>query len=256
MRRTYRYSGLELDVLWRSVHERPLPPPLVYLAEPTEPSVYERKRYEARERLRDTVDERLRHSLATFADADITVLLWSTPGIDDPTQIIRRAGARAGAHGCVLEQMPGTDFWGNRGFLVTECDAVGLGPAMTAGLPTAEPGRRGEFVLATVDSDIDFSLRGRRVLREVDDSQWYRSNRFLKAAVTRFGTVRTIHGTHDADGTALTLQFGWRDLVDDGRYAVLPGPPSVARSVGPDGLARLVDNDIARVVEVIRSGRD
>ncbi|MEU7631994.1 ESX secretion-associated protein EspG [Nocardia sp. NPDC049220] len=254
----WRLTDIEFVVLWEELKEGGMPSPFVFTAATPYYDDYLREKYEVRERLPTTLAAEMGDVLQAVARPDIRVLAHGRDARDpdDPSGIVRLLGVRRGGQGYLLTQLPGKTVWHSGGFTVAECDVLSLADTLVAALPEVAAGRLGEISLAPQDGQhqqMDYSFR-RLVAHELsEDAAEYRSAKFLRSTPARAGMIEICQGSSRFGPRGVVRRgFGWRDLVDDGRYAITGDNPLVARGVDTKGLIALINAEIAEVVRAIK----
>src|SRR6266702_384125 len=80
--------------------------------------------------------------IRVLAEPDIRIVVLGCSGGDPPgpSGMIRLLGARKGARGWVVRQLPGDTMWDSTGFVATDCEATRLGDAIVRELPETSSG--------------------------------------------------------------------------------------------------------------------
>ncbi len=279
MNQSWTLRDLDFVVVWRGMRHEQLPGPLTFTARTKDARAYERETIEARERMRTQLHPDCAAALDTLSNADllVTAYAWDDNDVQNPKKRVRLVGGRAGDQGCVVEQLPGETVWHSGGFVIRACGALELGRVLAERHPEEKAGAIPELPLVsrdpaathqhrttdsqTLQSDqprqhVDYTY-GRSLIEDsAVDSTWDRSSRFLSAPTKLLGRVETEQGrsVYGRQGI-VTAGFEWRDLEDDGRYAVRPGTPPLAVAVDTRGMEQLINQDIATVVRAIKAER-
>ncbi|WP_328395542.1 ESX secretion-associated protein EspG [Nocardia sp. NBC_00416] len=259
MTRTWKFTDLEFVVAWEDTQADILPGPFVFTSRTPLYYDYQREKREIRERLRTTLDPDFHRVVDIAARPDIRIELhgWGRDE-EDPDSQIRLLAVRRGNDGYLLKQLPGETVWHSGGYIVTECAPVDLAGALTAELPEVAAGTRGETVLArhSRNPDVDYSF-GRSVVHDsFDDTVHEQTTGFLEAPTTGEGIITISQGiSRFGPRGVFRIRMRWRDLDDDGRYAITLGPSPVAVPVEAKQLTAMLNDSIAEVVSAIRDER-
>jgi hypothetical protein len=210
-------------------------------------------------RLRDAGAEDL---LRVLADPDIRITALGCGGRDptDPNGMVRVLGARKGAQGWVVRQLPGETMWDSRGFAAIDCEATQLAAAIVHELPEAPPGRIQEQPLTIAaqpdESDAaatDHHYGRSAVLRQLEYAGHRTARGFLATPMDAMGTIevsqcRSLFGPRGC----LTRRIQWRDLHHDGRYLIPPDDPPIAWAADSRHLVAQVNTEVAAIVRRVR----
>ncbi|WP_433195524.1 ESX secretion-associated protein EspG [Nocardia sp. CA-107356] len=260
MNRTWKYTDLEFIVQWEALEQDYLPEPFVYTCRTWVNEDYVAERNEAMDRLRRTGDRSFDSVLEVLAFPDLRIV---AEGYDpaDPWNAqapVRLHGVRRGDRGYVFSELCGETYWHSGGFTANACDAVDLAGAIVRALPQVEPGRRADVVLSTQDEGdgLDYS-HGRSAVHDTfDDTVADRSTEFLALPSSCTGTIDVIQGRSRFGPRGITRhRLEWRDVRDDGRYAIDDQNPPVARSVDANKLVSMINTRVAEVVRAIKDER-
>ncbi|WP_280244835.1 ESX secretion-associated protein EspG [Nocardia abscessus] len=253
---TWEFSGLEFAAAWNAVKET-LPEPFVYLSGTTYYDDACRQKYEAWQRIRARWGHELEELMAVLAVPDIRLVIRGIDGRDarNAKGSIRMLASRKGNRAFLVAQKPGTEER-TGGFTVVEHDVLTLGHSVAAALPTVDAGQRSAFDLiehAGKGDGLDYSY-GRSLVNDVEDRAASRSESFDRAPAATVGTIVVEQGHSRFGPRGITRShLGWRDLVDDGRYVIVPGKPPTVVAADVRRLAELIN---ARIVEVVQSIKD
>jgi hypothetical protein len=176
---------------------------------------------------------------------------------DNTHSYIRVVAGRSDLCAAVVTQLPGESFWYSGGYVVTECDVSALAATVLAELPAAQAGSTPNvvFPIRSAAEELDHSYWESDV-RDAEDIAAQRYRAFACTPVSSFGTIDIEQGRSRFGPRGITRhQFGWRDLVGDGRYAILPGAQPVARPVDAAQLVHLVNDRIAQIEQAIQDER-
>ncbi|MBF6351432.1 MULTISPECIES: ESX secretion-associated protein EspG [Nocardia] len=245
MSRTWALTALEFVVSWERTGEQFLPEPLFYISETRLLADSERRKRATAEELRARGGGLPEPVLACLAHPDlrITVVGADRRASGEPSRQIRMLGVRQGPTGYLVTQLPGESARRGGGFRITEGDAVELATQVVTALPAAAPGRRGEIVLPRVGFELDTAVRTR-------------GNRFLRLPTASEGTIDVVQGSSRYGPRGIARRtLRWRDVVDDGRYALAGERPDAATAVDAKVLTAAVNNAVAQVVASIRDER-
>lgn len=259
MTRSWKLTDLEFVVAWETSQADVLPAPFVVTSRTPLYHDYQREKRAIREEQRATFDPAFDRVLEVVARPDIRIEVhgWGADREDAGSQI-RLLGVRRGADGYLLKQLPGETAWHSGGYVITECAPLELAATITSELPEADPGSRGETVLArrTRERGIDYSYGRSLVHDSFDDTVEQRAEELLRAPTTGAGIVTVAQGFSRFGPRGVTaVRLPWRDLCDDGRYVITPGPPAIAAPADTKRLIGLVNEAVAEVVSAIRDER-
>ncbi|MEU0503972.1 ESX secretion-associated protein EspG [Nocardia sp. NPDC005998] len=260
MNRTWNFTDLEFIAQWEALKQDYLPEPFVYTCRTWVNEDYIREQQDALARLRHSGDRSFDGVLEVLAFPDLRIVAEGYDPADqwNPNVQVRLHGVRRGDRGYVFAELSGETYWHSGGFTVTECDAVDLAGAIVRALPAVEPGRRADVVLSTQDQGdgLDYSLGRSAVHDSFDDSIADRSAEFLVLPISRIGTIDVIQGRSRFGPRGITRhRLQWRDLRDDGRYAIDDQTPPVARAIDAKHLTALINTRVAEVVRAIKDER-
>ncbi|MGS2808678.1 ESX secretion-associated protein EspG [Nocardia sp. MW-W600-9] len=256
---SWEFTGLEFDAMWDGLNETSMPAPFIYRCPPQTFEEGDFRRRQAWTEIKQRWGRDLDDLIDVLVQPDIRVVVRGYGGGDaetDPALSVRVLAVRKGDTGYVVRQRPGETIYDAEGFVVTQHDALSLGDVVAGQLPEADGGREREIELAEqAEADFDYSY-GRSLVQHYDDEVAVRAGAFRKAATTREGTIDIEQGwSRFGPRGVVRLQLGWRDLVDDGRYLVVPGTPSVAVGADKRRVTSLINTQIAEVVRAIRDDR-
>ncbi|WP_327151655.1 ESX secretion-associated protein EspG [Nocardia sp. NBC_01329] len=259
MTRTWKFTDLEFFVAWESAQADILPAPFVFTSRTPLYYDHQREKRAIREQLRSTLDPGFDRVLDIVARPDIRIEMhgWGRDH-EDPDSQIRLLGVRRGNDGYLLKQLPGETAWHSGGYIVTEYSPLDLAAALTAELPEVAAGTRGETVLArrSGDPDVDYTY-GRSVVHDsFDDTVEQRTAGFLDAPTSGQGMITISQGiSRFGPRGVVRIRIHWRDLDNDGRYAITLGPAPTALPVETKQLTAQLNSGIAEVISAIRDQR-
>ncbi|MFF3224965.1 ESX secretion-associated protein EspG [Nocardia suismassiliense] len=259
MNRTWDFTDLEFAAAWDATQADLVPEPLVYTSS-TE--FYDDARAAMREawaRVRSRWGHELEEILAAIARPDIRLIVRGLDGQDprNPKGVVRMLAARKGEVAYVITQKPGRTFWHAEGFTLTEHEVLSLGDTVAAALPKVPAGKQSDFVLVEprAADEFDYSY-GRSKIQDFEDAVDSRSEAFNKADATLDGTIVVQQGHSRFGPRGITnMYMRWRDLVDDGRYVIMPGNPTMVVAADTKRLGALINSHIAEVVKAIKDDR-
>ncbi|MFC9897709.1 ESX secretion-associated protein EspG [Nocardia sp. NPDC127579] len=260
MNRTWQLTDIEFVVLWRDAVERRLPAPFVYTSRVTTSQEADRAFALARGRLRDIADPFLGDVVRAMAQPDIRMVVrgWETYDLEDPTAWTRLLAVRQADRAYLVTQLPGETVAHSGGFTVTECHVLELAAAVVARLPEATAGRGPDVVLpAAPDVDLDYEFGQSEVRESHDEPHWGgRVEEFLTAPPTGFGKIEISQGrSRFGPRGVVGRTLGWRDVVEDGRYLLVPDNPPMVIGVDCERLTGRLNFEIAAVVRAIKDER-
>ncbi|MEV0707506.1 ESX secretion-associated protein EspG [Nocardia aurea] len=262
MSRTWNFTDLEFFVLWeRAESDDEVPSPLTFTSRTAGHDDFIREKIRTREVLSAKIDDRdSAEMLDTLAFPDIRVVVdgWGAQDMDDPKGCVRLLAGRKGDIGYLVKQLPGETIWHSSGFVITECSAVNLAKSLVAEMPALDAGKLGEIMMpvAERDHEVEHEYGASLVEDSFDEPIAHRSRKFLEAPAITEGIITVVQGRSIFGPRGITRhQIEWRDLVDDGRYAIIAGVPP--RAVGADAvrLTTLINAEIASVIRAIKDER-
>ncbi|WP_306358278.1 MULTISPECIES: ESX secretion-associated protein EspG [unclassified Nocardia] len=254
----WTFGDLEFVVLWSEHDEDELPHPFVCTSRIPLHDDYVREFARARERLRDSVPSEVREVLRMVARPEIRIAVRAADARvpKDPASSIRLLGIVRGGQAYLLRQLPGETVDHSAGFTIAACDPAELADAVVAALPDAPPGRRARLVLDVLSDRLDYSCERYRALESFEDTELEIARRFVAAVPSRVGWVEVAQGVSDFGPRGrVSRLLRWRELPGDGRYVIVPGPPTVARSADARTFAALIGNEIAEVAAGVADER-
>ncbi|MGV9614031.1 ESX secretion-associated protein EspG [Nocardia xishanensis] len=259
MSRTWRLTDVELIDLWDSMFQDRLPAPLFALYRGENAEEWSRLRAEARARTADAEDGGLRAALARIAHADVLVSAhgFDPRRLDCPDGLVRVLGARQGAAATLISQSPGESIWHSGGYVVTAGDAERLAGAVAGALPERAAGRLPDTPLVTAlgDGGADYYY-GRSKVRESYSDGDRLSAEWLGRRAECVGVIEIRLGSSIFGPRGITrYRIEWRDLVDDGRYAVTEAAGPIATAVDLPRLANLITAHITTVLQTLEDER-
>lgn len=259
MSRTWDFTDLEFAAAWDATQADLVPEPLVYTSGF---QYYDDAREAMRDAwtgLRSRWGRELEDILAVFAVPDIRLLVRGLDGRDprNAKGVVRMLAARKGDYAYLITQKPGRSFWHAEGFTLTEHEVLSLGDTVAAALPKVDAGKQADFTLVEPQSadELDYSY-GRSKIQDFDDAVDSRSEKFNKTPATLDGTIVVQQGYSRFGPRGITnVHLRWRDLVDDGRYVIVPGHPTTVLAADTKRLGALINTQIAEVVRAIKDDR-
>ncbi|MFI9503547.1 ESX secretion-associated protein EspG [Nocardia sp. NPDC052566] len=244
MNRAWRTTDLKFAVLWEMLYRAPLPPPLLFTSRTPLLDDYEREKTAVAAELRGRIDGSLRAALDAVAAPLIRIEVHGRNEDSEPAHRVRVLAGHNAIRGCVVTQLPGETESHSGGYLIAECDPEQLAGAVLAALGHAPPGCRGTVpLLALSGADgMDYSF-GRSLTGDDGATAWAAD--FLRMPTERHGVIDISQGRSKFGPRGIgTHVIAWRDLVDDGRYAIVCAGAPTAVGVGAAQLTALVDAGI------------
>jgi hypothetical protein len=257
--RSWDCDDLEFLERWRTrTGERYPPSPLAFRTSIVDPDELNRQRAQARERMRAFPDPVLDEVIDNIARPDIRVTAHAL-GADplDTSRCLRILATRRGGYGYLVTQRLGESIWHTTGYTITEFPATSLADVLVGHLPKVDRGRRGEIDLSSVlaAKDVDDSYHRSIATGSADEyeSDADRARAFIDAPLDARGMIDIEQGTSKFGPRGMIrLRLGWRDLVGDGRYALVDETPPVAVGIGAAKLIALINTRIITVIETIK----
>ncbi|MBU3067730.1 ESX secretion-associated protein EspG [Nocardia sp. NEAU-G5] len=255
MGRAWSFTDFGWNTLWDSVHHDWLPAPLIYTERMTDEHEYRAEKQRVLDRLRTLNDLELRSIVDALGGPDIRIEVQGYDGQDmeDPEGCIRVLGARRAGLAAVVVQRPGETIWHSGGYDLAECEVPELAAVVVAALPEMPAGELGEVVVPGASAeDVDYEY-GLSPVYIGDDSAAQRYRAFTRAGFDTVGRLDIVQARSKFGVRGTTRhRLEWRDRRGDGRYAILPGDPAIAKPVDARGLVDLINDRIAAIVTAIR----
>ncbi|KQY33243.1 hypothetical protein ASD42_15300 [Nocardia sp. Root136] len=250
------FTPVEFAAMYDELKEESLPEPLSYRGAARTYADSVRVKHEAWQALRRRSNGELEVLTEALTCPDIRVIARGIDGREpeNPKRSLRVLAVRKGDNAFVVRQKPGATMSDSTGFTVTRHDALALGDAVASLFPVADPGRRRDFELVdTAAPDVDFSF-SRSLVHDTGDDSAAVGAEFLRESDDLAGTIEIEQGwSRFGPRGILRLYLVWRDVVDDGRYVIVPGTPP---RVVPADRRRLVSLINAQIAEVVRAIKD
>lgn len=252
------FTPVEFAALYEELKEDGLPQPLSYRGVPQTYTESVRIKREAWQALRRRGGAELTQLVEALTRPDIRVIARGVDGLDpaNPKRSLRILGVRKGDDAFLVRQEPGETMLDSAGFTVTRHDALALGDAVAAAFPSADAGRRRDFELVDrMAQDIDFSF-GRSLVHDTGDDPAADGADFLQQPEDLTGTIEFEQGSSRFGPRGiLRLYLVWRDVVDDGRYVIVPGTPARVVPADRRRMVSLINMNIAEIVRAIKDDR-
>ncbi|MEU7628737.1 ESX secretion-associated protein EspG [Nocardia sp. NPDC049220] len=254
-----RFDDLEFVVRWEVATGDRLPAPLIFTTDIIDGDEYEATKRRVRDRLASEPDETIDGPLAALARPDLTV---QVTGVDprapeNPATAIRIYAASCGDRAFVVRQLPGRTVWHAAGFVVTACDPATVADAVVGVLPRMVAGRRPHTELPSqrrenAGDDLDYSYGRSRFRDDDEDSVAQRAEAFWRLPTSAAGRIDIVQGESAFGPRGRTRRrLRWRDILDDGRYAIVGDNRAIAKGVDAKGLVHLINEEIEEVQLVI-----
>ncbi|MBF6416247.1 ESX secretion-associated protein EspG [Nocardia cyriacigeorgica] len=241
---TWRFTGLEFEILWSAYGHDRLPYPLRYRPVADDFEDLRRQREAAVDVLLEKYySVELVDVLTILREPEVRVEVKGYGG-RDMARTYRFHGAMRAAAGATLVQLPGTtaDIGGD--VILTNCAANQVPAQAVAALPPAKAGTRPAVEVRRADLSADRS----RYVRNVDElSLTQQLDRVFKRRRRSLGEIMIFPGPAVDARPSFGRSFWWMDY-EDGRYYVRTGDPIVAKPAGPTALT----TEIARLAAITR----
>ncbi|WP_242676768.1 ESX secretion-associated protein EspG [Rhodococcus sp. ABRD24] len=241
---SWRFTGLEFQVLWAQLGRDRLPYPLRFRPIADTQDDLDRQRRAAARQWAPRVTETLHRHLNALAEPAVRVEVCGYAGAGLDAKVRMHAGIR-GASGALAIQLPGVDD-DTGGDIYLHCVAPAqLAHAIVAALPAAPAGTRRPLTFRRADLDsgggpILVSAGSTRTRDEV--------NGFFRRPRTGIGEITAFAGVaYDSRPTEDGIGLHWLDFADDGRYSVRGVDNVVAAPVSAADLASEIARLMARV---------
>ncbi|MBO0853857.1 MAG: ESX secretion-associated protein EspG [Nocardia sp.] len=266
MNRRWSFDDLEFSVLWELHVGDRLPTPFIFTTDIEFEDDYQRERVLLRDRLLACPDPALAEALADCKQPDISIMVRGFGGSDgrDPAEAVFLRAIRREDRGYLLTQLPGRTIIHSGGYTIAECPAVRLAEVIADAMPAVPKGTWGRITLppdpkspseATEYEPRD-SVGGAQLWDSYEEPVEATGRRLLSITPDRSGEIEIAQGVSRFGPRGRTVRrLGWRDLPDDGRYVIAPGPPPVAIGVDDAGLIDAVNAEIIAVVRAIKDER-
>ncbi|MGW4351650.1 ESX secretion-associated protein EspG [Nocardia sp. NPDC004582] len=261
MNRTWQFGDLEFVVLWEQLQGDFLPHPFLFTSRTPLYDDYLREKREVAEQVSQRLDGSIAEVLDAVAHPDIRIIVngWDVQEAERPDGRIRMIATRRGDKGYLVTQVPGETVFHSGGFTIIECDPIRLADAVVAALPKATPGADAEIQLTPPDvrhDDFDYEYGQSRVSADPVDGVAYGAARFLNRPPAVVGAIDVVQGSSVFGPRGISRhRLEWRDLLDDGRYAIGHVAPWKAIAVDAQKLTAMINVRIAEVIRVIRDER-
>ncbi|GAB4583211.1 ESX secretion-associated protein EspG [Nocardia sp. IFM 10818] len=252
----WKFTEAEFYVLWMDQAGEEPPQPFMFTSATRTPADFHTELREARESLSHKLGGDFAMVFDAMANPDLflTAYGWSEQDEWDTDSMVRVRATRKGPKGYLITQLPGATYWRRGGYTVVECDPIALADAVVDAMPTAERGSRGDIGLASPEQDLDHDY-GRSVIAAAPDTTVAKSKEFLKAPATTAGEVHIVQGRSVFGPRGITRHLvRFRDLEDDGRYAITEDPAQ-ALAVDRARFVSVLNGCIAAVVRAIKDER-
>ncbi|MFI5779349.1 ESX secretion-associated protein EspG [Nocardia sp. NPDC051570] len=256
---TWNLTDAELVVAWDKLFADHLPSPLCALLGVHYAEEYARVAAETWDGMRARYDGSLHDALTRVARSDVRVVAHAVDPRhpEDSEARVRVLGARHGAVAVLIRQLPGETMWRSGGFVITMGEAERLPGAVVGALPARDPGRLP-----------DVPMVGSRDRSEID--HWYgqsevydsypelerRAAAWLDHPVDVLGSIETSQGSSIFGPRGITTRrIYWRDLTDDGRYAIADTSRPIAVGVDRRRLAGMIAVDVGAALQTLEDER-
>ncbi|WP_181699436.1 ESX secretion-associated protein EspG [Nocardia sp. GTS18] len=260
MSRAWQLTDLELVVIWESLGEAGvLPRPFVFTSRTPMYYDYLREKQIVSERLPTKLGNSFENVLEAMTKPDVRIVV---NGLDpsDPLRAdgrVRMLALRRANRGYLITQLPGETHMHSGGYTVAECDPLKLADVTVSALPSADAGKMPEIpLIETAVDDVEYDYGRSLVEDDFDERAKVRSNKFLAMPTTSVGSIGVVQGHSEFGPRGITERWlDWRDLTDDGRYAISPEPSSKAIPVDSAQLISMINARIAAIIRAIRDER-
>jgi hypothetical protein len=252
---TWNLTDAELVVAWERLFDERLPSPLCALLREHYADDYRRMADRTWDGLWERHDGSLQDALGRVARADVRVLVRSVDPADAENSAarVRVLGARQDSVAVLIRQLPGETMWHSGGFVITMGSSDRLAGAVVGALPQCAPGRLPDtpMVSAPDRSDTDHWY-GRSEVHDNYLEVQRRSDAWLRQPMRILGVIETFQGSSIFGPRGITRhRIFWRDLVDDGRYAIADTATPIAVAADPHRLVAMIGDDIAKVLQTL-----
>ncbi|QIS08810.1 ESX secretion-associated protein EspG [Nocardia arthritidis] len=226
---TWRFTGLEFEILC-AAHERDrLPYPLRFRSETTDLSGLKRQRDAAAEALLGKHTDELERALQALFDPEVRIEL---KGFGGPN-VYRFHGAVQGQAGTAVAQSPGTAPDTGGDVLMSYGNANHVATLAVTALPRIRAGAQPPIEIRREDLAAD---RDRYVREPYEISVTRQLDRIFKRERLGFGEITVFAGPAIDARPGFGRGFWWMDYAD-GRYYVKTGDPIIAKPIDPAAMA-------------------
>ncbi|WP_433606967.1 ESX secretion-associated protein EspG [Prescottella agglutinans] len=243
---SWRFTGLEFEVLWTRLGRDRLPYPLRFRPVADTQDDLDRQRRAAAESWVPRMTESLHRHLSVLAEPDVRIEVSGLVGAASGTMIRMHAGIR-GATGTLAIQLSGPDVDTGGDVLVHGMDPVRIPNAIAAALPVVPAGARPaiRFRRSDLESGTGPLLVSAGSTRIRDDALG-----LLRRPRTGIGEITAFAGVaYDSRPTTDGIGLHWLDFDGDGRYCLRETAGVVVTPVSGSELAV----EISRLVAGIRA---
>ncbi|MFJ4658130.1 ESX secretion-associated protein EspG [Nocardia sp. NPDC088792] len=252
MTSSWQFSEAEFYVLWMDQLGEDPPDPFMFTSATRTAEEFDAELRAARESLSRQFDRDFRSAFDTISDPDLylTVYGWDERARWSVGPMIRIRALRKGRKGYVIRQLPGPTHWRRGGYTVDECDPYELASVVVASLPPVDRGNRGDIELVTDDQELDHDFRHSPIAAGVETEE-SRTKEFLTAPAATAGEIHIVQGKSAYGPRGITHhRVRYRDLEDDGRYAITDNPAR-ALAVDSSRLTSILDDRVAKVLQAM-----
>ncbi|MEC3955018.1 ESX secretion-associated protein EspG [Nocardia sp. CDC153] len=256
MTQSWRFTEAEFYALWTDRTGEELPEPFMFTSTAKTADEFENELREARKGLSSKLGGDFQAVFDTIANPDLflTAYGWDEQDRWATSSMKRLRATRKGPKGCLVTQLPGETYWVRGGYLVEECDPLRLSDAIVAALPSAEHGGRGDVPLASPEQDLDHDY-GYSAIAARSETAVSVGQAFLKAPMTTVGEISIVQGSSVFGPRGIARhKVLFRDLEDDGRYAIVENPAQ-ALAVDQTRFVSVLNRYVAAVIQTIKDER-
>ncbi|WP_405489150.1 ESX secretion-associated protein EspG [Nocardia sp. NBC_00511] len=257
MTEDWQFSEAEFYVLWMDQSGEEPPDPFMFTSATRTAEDFDAELRNARESLSHKLGPNFRAVFDAMADPDLylTAYGWNEQDRWSTGAMVRVRALCKAAKGYVITQLPGATLWRRGGYTVTECDPALLSAAVVAALPSAERGRQGDIPLVTEEEGLDHIFGHSRIAAD-SGADLSKTKEFLTTPATTAGEIHIVQGRSAYGPRGITRHLiRFRDLEDDGRYALVENPAQ-ALAVDEPRFASILDDCIERVLRTIEDERN
>ncbi len=243
---SWRFTGLEFEVLWTRLGRDRLPYPLRFRPVADTQDDLDRQRRAAAESWVPRMTESLHRHLSVLAEPDVRIEVSGLVGAASGSMIRMHAGIR-GATGTLAIQLSGPDVDTGGDVLVHGMDPARIPNAIAAALPVVPAGARPaiRFRRSDLESGTGPLLVSAGSTRIRDDALG-----LLRRPRTGIGEITAFAGVaYDSRPTTDGIGLHWLDFDGDGRYCLRETAGVVVTPVSGSELAV----EISRLVAGIRA---
>ena len=241
---TWRFTGLEFQVVWTQLGRDRLPYPLRFRPVADNQEDLDRQRRAAAAAWSPRLTETLGRHLEVLAGPDVRIEVAGFAGVDTGSRIRMHAGIRGGSATLAI-QLPGSDADSGGDVLLQGIDPVQIPNAIAAALPVVPTGSRPaiRFRRSDLEPGNGPLLVSAGSTRIRDDALG-----LLRRPRSGVGEITAFAGTaYDGRPTIDGVGLHWLDFDGDGRYCLRESTDITVTPVSGSLLATEISALVARI---------